>query len=242
MLKSAIRWFLQRCDYDILQLSSLEATQAMHLKRKLLAQEAIDLVIDIGANMGQFGSFMRGQVGYKGDMISYEPLVSAYQSLSRTVAGDNRWQSVNLALGDSPGKSTIHIAGNSQSSSLLGMLDRHRESEPASAYIGMEQVLVSTLDIQFHDLKLSRRRAYLKIDTQGFEQAVLRGAEQSLAQVMILELEMSFVPLYEGQVLFTELNNYVGNLGFVMVGIEPVFRDPASGEILQADVVFRRLR
>ncbi|MBK8689387.1 MAG: FkbM family methyltransferase [Betaproteobacteria bacterium] len=82
----------------------------------------------------------------------------------------------------------------------------------------------------------------MKIDTQGFESAVLDGARQTLASISSLEVEMSFVELYEGQMLFEALHGRLRALGFAMINITPAFCDPLTGEILQADVIFRCTR
>ncbi len=239
-LKNTLRGLLRKWDRDIFQVSALEFTHSIMRKQKLLQEQKIDLVLDVGANEGQFGTFLRHHVGYAGDIVSYEPLTSAFGILTKRADGDERWKPINLALGAEPGNAAIHIAGNSQSSSLLGMLDQHRESAPSAVYVGTETIRVSTLDLEGPALGIANHNVYLKIDTQGFERSVLDGAAASLAHIGTIELEMSFVPLYEGQTLFAELNQHLRSLGYVMISIEPMFCDPKSGEILQADVVFKR--
>ena len=241
-LKSAFRNVLRQWDHDIFQVSALDFTTSIMRKQKLLAVQGIDLVLDVGANEGQYGSFLRKQVGYRGAIVSFEPLSSAFALLEKTAAGDADWRPVNLALGDKAGSATIHIAANSQSSSLLGMLDQHRASAPEAVYRGSEQITVSTVDLQAASLGIGSKKVYLKIDTQGFERSVLEGAQNSLQHIDTLELEMSFVPLYEGQMLFPELTAYLRSLRYAMVSIEPNFCDPVSEEILQADVTFKRSR
>lgn len=241
ILKKAIRSLLHRWDLDIFQLSAIEETVSVIRRRRLMAEAAIDIVIDVGANEGQFGSFLRHQIGYTGTVVSFEPVSSAFAVLSRRVAADpNNWQVVNKALGSQPGTATIHVSANSQSSSLLNMLDRHSRSAPDSVYVGKEEITVSTLDIEFTALGLDGARTYLKIDTQGFERSVIEGAERTLAGVRLIELEMSFVPLYEGQPLFAEMLELMRAKGFVMVSIDPMFIDRKTQEILQADVLFAR--
>ena len=239
-LKSRLRQFMRKWDRDIFQVSCLALTNSIIRKQEILAAQKIDLVLDVGANEGQYGRFLRDHVRYDGVLVSYEPLTSVFQTLKDATKGDANWRAVNLALGSAPGSMRINVAGNSQSSSLLPMLDQHRDAAPTSAYVGTEEITVSTLDLQAGELGLRGRNVYLKIDTQGFEKSVLDGAVDSLSSIGTIELEMSFVPLYGGQLLFGEMKDCMRQRGFVMIDIEPMFRDPRTGEILQADVVFQR--
>lgn len=80
----------------------------------------------------------------------------------------------------------------------------------------------------------------MKIDTQGFEKDVLAGGTQSLLQIDAIQIEMSLVPLYDGQALFDELYEYLFDRDYRMVSIEPGFEDSESGQLLQIDGIFKR--
>ena len=83
-------------------------------------------------------------------------------------------------------------------------------------------------------------RMFLKLDVQGFEKAVLLGAQQTLPSLVGVELEMSFVPLYDGGMLYLEVFEWAASQGFTLMLIDPMFTDPRTGQILQADGVFIR--
>src|SRR5271170_3043937 len=78
----------------------------------------IDTIIDVGANVGQFGTWMR-KLGFKGDIHSFEPVRHTYDALSKCAANDDRWQAHNVALGSSAGQSEINVTESSDFSSLL---------------------------------------------------------------------------------------------------------------------------
>lgn len=216
-----------------------DASQALPERRKrLLGEHGIDLILDVGANIGQFAQRMR-ELGYRGRIVSFEPLSSAYEVLSRTAQGDPAWECRHMAIGDRNGEATIHIAGNSWSSSLLPMESRHVASAPDSAYTGAEQVPLCRLDA-VEDLIRGPEHVYLKLDTQGFELPALMGAEGLLSRVRVIETELSLVPLYEGQALLGTVVSHLDSLGFELLTLEKAFTDPRTGNVLQMDGLFAR--
>lgn len=200
----------------------------------------IDLVLDIGANTGQFGSEIR-YYGYTGKIVSFEPLSQAHSILVKTIAEDSNWEAYPpCALGDQNGETVINIAGNSQSSSLLPMLEAHRSAAPESVYEGEERVSIKTLDIVAGDYVKGARAPFLKIDTQGFEWRVLDGARETLPYIKGILVELSLVPLYEGQHLWRDLVDRLEDEGFALWALRPGFIDQRQGRTLQVDGVFYR--
>jgi FkbM family methyltransferase len=206
---------------------------------KLIAHHHITLVFDVGANIGQYAAELRA-LGFGGRIVSCEPLREQYQQLARAAAGDPGWVTLNCALGEIDGARTINVAGNSQSSSLMNMLPRHAEAAPHSAYQGVEEVQVRRLDSIFDEHVRDGDRVYLKLDVQGYERLVLEGAERSLPRVEGIQLEMSLVPLYQGEARYTELIAEMTSRGFQLMSVEPAFRDPRSGQLLAMDGIFFR--
>ena len=200
----------------------------------------IDLVLDVGANKGQFASEIR-QCGYAGKIVSFEPLSKAHAELLQSCAGDTAWDAYpRCALGDHNGEVEINIAGNSESSSILPMLESHRSAAPESAYQGKESVSVKTLDSVAGQYLKDARATFLKIDTQGFEWQVLNGARDTLPHIKGILVELSLVPLYEGQHLWREVIGRLEAEGFTLWAFKPVFSDQSSGRTLQVDGIFYR--
>lgn len=207
-------------------------------RQRLLESRGVDLVIDVGASTGGYGTSLRS-FGYGGAIVSFEPLGEAYASLASTVSTDPLWEARHLALGAEPGEVTMNIASNSTSSSILPMLDTHIDAAPQVRYVGRETVAVSRLDDEVADRVAAADRPFLKIDTQGFEREVLAGGADTVDAVVGLQLELSFVPLYEGGMLVDEAVSWAYDRGFHLIGIEQGYAAP-SGEILQIDGVFAR--
>jgi FkbM family methyltransferase len=217
-----------------------EPSRFSELRRaNLLAAERVDVLVDVGANDGAFGRSIR-RAGYAGRIVSFEPQRVAFARLEATAADDDAWCCHRLALGSVDGEAVLHVAANSSSSSLLDIEEQHVRSAPDSAYVADEQVAVARLDSVCADIVAPGERAYLKVDVQGAELDVLRGGEEMLASVVVVDVELSLVPLYRDAPLLVEVLGHLERRGFVPSWLEPVFVDPATGRLLQVDGLFRR--
>ena len=208
---------------------------------KLLASNRIDCVIDVGANDGGFATAIR-RFGYSGRIISFEPLLEPFEKLRKQAESDGLWDVHRCAVGAASGEVTIHVSGDeAKSSSVLEMLPSHTNAAPNSRPVGMQTVHQYRLDRLLPDLAVSpASRAFLKIDVEGYENAVLDGAVGIFADggVVGLQLELSLVPLYSGAMTYREGLDRAEGLGMRLMGLDPVFADAESGQLLQVDAVF----
>lgn len=239
IFRHRVRRLLRNLGYDVRKFTP--ASHPLARTKRLLESYRIDTILDVGANTGEFAIQMRHGIGYTGNILSFEPLSSAYSVLNANAKMDPHWQAYNLALGDTDELRNINIAGNSVSSSLVEMLPRHIEIEPSSRYIATEEIQVRRLDSIFDGLCAAANRIYLKIDTQGFEQRVLSGAKASIRRVGTVQMELSLVPLYEGEVLFDEMCRLMVEKGYSLYSVDTAFADENTGQMLQADCIFHRL-
>lgn len=201
-----------------------------------LEDSNVSNVIDVGANVGQFGLDIRRH-GFKGQIVSYEPVNETFGLLTQTTRRHQPWKAIQLGLGAAESERTINISGNDGlSSSLLEMGSLHLENFPDSATVSRQNISISTIDNQLVVLGLRPQEIMLKLDVQGFEAEVLKGASQSISKIPLCYLEVSITPLYEGEVLLLpiliELSKYGHEVIDVFRGIKA-----SNGHLLQLDIL-----
>jgi FkbM family methyltransferase len=248
-IKAFIRRALNRLGYDLIyyyppdrlkRAARVEAVDEAHHLVKLLTYFDVNLVLDVGANIGQFAQGTLA-AGYQGRIVSFEPLFSAHtklKSASRTTA---RWHvHERCAFGDTATEMSLNVASNSQSSSLLEMLSTHQEAAPRIRYTGAEKVAVLRLDDVAPAYISQSDKVFLKLDVQGYEKHVLRGASQLLPRLCGAQLEMSLVPLYRTETPFEDMLDIMFGHGFEPWALFPGFGDHRTGRMLQVNGVFFR--
>lgn len=196
-----------------------------------------DLVIDVGANVGQYIREIRAN-GFRGRIIAFEPLLAPFKEIAVLAERDPKLTVQRLALGAEEADGIIHVAANSYSSSLLAMKETHLSAAPESAYIGEERIEIRTLDSL--DLIRPGDSPWLKLDTQGYEGSVLAGAHETLRSTHAIEIELTYLALYEDQALAWEIHNTLSNLGFNLVAFGTPFHDQNTSALLQIDGIFLR--
>lgn len=227
------RLLVQKAGYD------LTRDPFRHRFLYALEQHGISTVLDIGANSGQFGSALR-RAGYRGAVVSVEPLQAAFDELLLATRGDAQWTVERAAVADEAGTITMNVAGNSVSSSVLPMLDRHTEAAPQTRYVATEDVAAITVDELVARHRLDPATTLLKIDVQGFERAVLAGAATTLDRFAGVRTELSLVALYEGQALMAEIVTLLAGHGLNLWLVEPGFTETVTRRQLQVDGTFYR--
>ena len=234
-LKGLIKKFMEKNGIEI----SRYPNQELKRRLKLLKYFEINLILDVGANTGQYASLML-DLHFEGNIVSFEPLSAAYQRLLIASKKYKNWRAENMAIGDMDGEIEINISENSYSSSILPMLPEHLMNAPASRYINKEKVAIHKLDTIAPGFVQPDSRVFLKIDTQGYEKNVLDGAGRFLTDVTGLQVEMSLIPLYSQGILFQEMISFLREKGFQLYSLELGFSSEKTGQLLQMDGVFFR--
>lgn len=221
--------------------SSVPITPA---ERRSLLFRDIDVLLDVGSNLGQYAMWVRSpHVGFRGRIVSFEPAAAQYASLSGTALGDDLWRCYNLALGPDNGTANLHIARDSEATSILHPTGEHLRSFPDATKTAIERVPMRSLTSLWDELQIGAgARVYLKIDVEGFELGVLRGAEAILDRIALIELELSIAEMYVGGAPVIETLDHLNRSGFTPLAIEQNGGDDSStGQQLMCDGIFRHV-
>jgi FkbM family methyltransferase len=206
----------------------------------ILAHEAVDAVLDVGANAGQYGLMLRRE-GYGGPIVSFEPLPEPRAALLAAAATDPAWRvAPAMALGDVAGEVVIERSAESDMSSVLPQSPLLQTLSPSSAVLERLAVPCARLDALGDLVEPAWRRIHLKIDVQGFEPHVLDGARGLLPRLTTIQLELSLRPVYSGEVDWRVMVERLEALGFRPALMLPGYFERKLARMLQLDMVFAR--
>lgn len=234
--KTALRDIGRKAGLEI-KLSAFNARSDLRLAY-FLKLFGIDLVLDVGANRGQFAQELF-KAGYSGRIVSFEVLPDAYEALQKTAAR-SRWSwtvAPRAALSDRSGTARFHVTETDTASSLLTPTQNFAASTPQARLARTIEVPTARLDDIVADIGLAVSRCFLKMDVQGSEGLVMAGAPDTLEAASGLMAEVSLKPLYDGQSSAKTLLETIYGSGFEVWDIWPGYRNPHTGRLLQSDVI-----
>jgi FkbM family methyltransferase len=194
-----------------------------HLRR-LLSHLNVDCVFDVGANIGQYGDMLRRRAHFEGRIVSFEPLPEAAAAVRRKAKRDPLWTVEEIALADIAGARAFNVMASSEFSSL---------SEPKSDEVGrlahlnqpVQRIIVEAETLATALPRLQERygftRPFLKMDTQGFDLAVLRGAGDALSRFVGFQSELSVRRIYQQAADFRDALSFYQSLGFDISAFVP---------------------
>ncbi len=169
--------------------------------RRFLKAFAVDCLFDVGANQGQYATMLRRYVGFTGTILSFEPNPDIFAILSAKAASDRHWHIFNMALSDFDGTASFNIMAYDQFSSL------ETPSAAQDAIFDTRNRVERTVEMQCRRLDSLMpelvaahgfARPFLKMDTQGHDLSVCKGAGDVLARMTGVQTELGVRPIYEG--------------------------------------------
>lgn len=233
-------WLYDHFSFTLIRHSVLQDYQRVQKIRQVIRHCEIDLVLDVGANRGQYVSMLRRRVGYRGKVISFEPVSSIHEHLLRKLGGDRNWSLQTCALGSEETEQPINVMELDVFSSFLtpaGELpDRFRIENKVQR---TETVPVRTLTSFFErGLIPADKNIFLKMDTQGFDFEVMKGASEYLHRIRAVQTELSFHELYRNMPSWQEVTSFLYGAGFILAGLYEVCSE--NTRLLEADGIFVR--
>ena len=238
---------LNKCGLDVRLVGNIRAHAIASWEAKqyamwspFLAHHDIRTVIDVGANTGQFANLIH-RLCPTAKILSFEPLPDCHEELSAPLSAIPGSKVFPVALGESAGTVPMNRSRFSPCSSLLPGTERLGEDYPDAAIVEPIDVPLQRLDDVISGEQLDRS-ILVKLDVQGFEISVIRGARDVLSRAAIVVVEVCFFrKLYNGQPLFDEIYCALTELGFVYMGNAEQHSRKTDGRIVEADAIFERL-
>jgi FkbM family methyltransferase len=242
-LKTLFRNTTRRLGYGVFSLSKDQCPSVFlpgHLKA-ILTLLRVNCVLDVGANTGQYAKMLR-KIGYAGQIVSFEPDPATFETLKKEATIDSKWSLFNIALGDTDETKFINVFDSTDMNSFLEPIEGV-SFVPKNATTSRKAVQVKKLDSLIADIvrDIPSPRLFLKLDTQGFDLHVIKGATLSLNNVVAIQSEVSVIPLYKFMPTYIESLTAFKVLGFEPTGFYPVARDKVSAQLVEFDAVFTRL-
>jgi len=182
----------------------------------LISSAGTTVVIDVGANIGQYAEGLRA-AGYRGRIVSFEPLPEAHAILTRKAAKDPGWTiAPRIAVGRAPGEITIHRYTDSSLSSALAPAPESAGAEGFANAVPV-RTSVATLDALAEPHISDPDRVFVKIDVQGMEPEVIAGAESLLQRAVGVQIELALSKIYEGEKGYLDVLGLLDRFGLVPV-------------------------
>lgn len=195
----------------------------------------IDVVFDVGANDGDYGREIR-DLGYEGLIVSFEPNPEAYDRLQATIASDPNWIAYSFAFGEDDGEAELSVAENDAMSSIKGLTEFGKETGAVSNTT--VNVAITRLDSFLNKHPELMKNVYLKIDTQGFEMEVLRGAGEKLAQIAAVQAEIALIHTYTNELDWLEILMWMRAQKFEVA--TAICNSAVGAQVREFDFVFVR--
>lgn len=240
-MKNVMRKLANMAGYEVTRKGNTHNSIDFHLA-SVFAKYGIDCVIDVGANVGQYGEFLRG-IGYSGWIVSFEPVKSVFDELSKKAEGDDMWVCHHLALGDRAEEKTINVYSSSVFSSFLDASKYSKNIWMSLEDVTQEKVTVARLDDIFPEIiKITGGiNYYLKLDTQGYDLNVFRGAQNALDKVRAMQTELSLIHVYENMPAPYDALSEFHEKNYLISGMYPINRDESLAVIEYDCVLVKRL-
>lgn len=224
---------------SLVQKRNLGIAYGEYTLQRLLALIDVDMVFDVGANVGQYASQLRRQLGYRGPLLSFEPIPAAAARL-RTLAGEDRnWQVRECAIDAEPGRARFNVMAGDQFSSLLApsqQFEGRFHGQHAVAQV-IEVEAITLRDAV--DAAPAFTRGLLKLDTQGSEMRILRASVDALARFPAVQIEVGFQALYEGEEDFHQVLAAFDAWGYRLCALFPNNQGHFP-HLLEMDAIFLR--
>ena len=234
-MKSLLKSFLRKFGY-VLKKRNIRNEKFLSLEY-FIEKLKCEVIIDVGANIGQFRKSLKENTNLSTKIISIEPIKESFDKLLKTKNINDIC--LNIALGEKTSSQEIHITSNEVSSSLFKPLEINNDKYNQDVkVIDKRKILVKRGDELIFERNLSKANLALKLDVQGYELKVIKGFSENIDNIKMIYLETSFISNYSQRSLFNDVKEYLYSKGFYIVSIFPGFFNKETNELIEIDVLF----
>lgn len=236
-----LRKFVNLAGFDVVRVGNNHSSLGFHLN-SLFSKYSVDCVINVGANTGQYGAFLRS-LGFGGWIVSFEPVKSVFDKLVESAKGDKKWICFHLALGDKAEKKSINVYSSTVFSSFLEASDYSKGIWKSLERVIPEEVSVKKLDEIFPDIasRTGCHNYYLKLDTQGYDLNVFHGGLNYLDRICAMQTELPLIHVYNNMPSPFEVLSEFINYNYFISGMYPINRDQSLAVIEYDCVLVKKL-
>ena len=210
----------------------------INILKRVLKDSKIDTFFDVGSNKGQFTLLLK-ILNVTQNIYSFDPLTSSKVSFSYIYRYFNNIKFYSFAISSKCASQKLFIPKDDDSSSLLRISSYQKQFFSTGNIVNDLDVKVITLKNWFDSTKIKNfNNGFLKIDVQGSEINVLKGAENLLEKFKYIYIELSFKNFYESQILGWDIIQFLSLKNFKFIRIENCIYDDLI--LIQADFLFLR--
>lgn len=210
--------------------------------RHLFSSNNFGLVLDIGANQGQYYDQIRNRLGYKGWIVSIEPNPIDFEVLRKSAKYDPKFIGVNKACGSASGSVILHVMRDSKLSSLYQANDHFRDRFYSDLSITQEIIVdMTTIEEILNNLGIKwEGNIFLKTDTQGHDLEVLKGLGSAIDSIQAIQCEQSIIPIYDEVNDYNSMNKFLNFKNFYLFSNTPALRDKKDLSIMEINAFYIR--
>ena len=198
----------------------------------------ISTIVDVGAHHGQFALISR-ICHPSAKIYSFEPYPKSAQKFTKILRADSNVKLFITALGDRADTVMLNVTNRSDSSSIMEPTLQN-EIFPGTHKVTSEKITISALTDVISDEEIICP-ALLKIDVQGFELEVLKGALPKLSKFHYVLVEVSFIELYEEQPLAHKVDDLLRKNNFILRSIQQPTYNQSRARAIQADLLYEKV-
>jgi FkbM family methyltransferase len=217
---------------------------------ELFVNLRMNCVLDVGAHHGEYARNLR-KLHYENWIISFEPCRESFEVLRENMSGDLRWRGYQYALGDAETTAAMNVFAATDlnsfctASRMVSATSLKRHFTPQGQEVvtikRLDKIIDSVLADVFGPRPVEPARIYLKMDTQGFDTKVIRGASGCLARILAFQSELPCRQLYEGVPSMGDALNEYESLGYIPTFMFPVTLEENGLIAFEFDCVMKKI-